>query len=1006
MITPVRNSRGNVMLQILAATAAMGISFYFLTNYVIGQKKQISKTVNAVSLRFALNSTMDYVIFGVRQKYCFTPDVLANDSKCDLSHDGSVERLIMSTDQKNFIKMMHAPVDGSKGVDFPGADYNNLGLNKIIRYLKISSLAAGHPLLSVMLKLKTVKDEITGQVVAVDGLKVEIFRDNSLYLPKAGREVYLRINLSLVDANKNVITVGKSALNLSSSVAIYPREVGSFALLVARDLHLDMPSDGTAETGDVIFHQFDSRQAVGGPGLTFLSPIFVNEDIYLPEVSTDDKATADTSKYAAVTFADRVVMGNGWIKTVSGKYEPRTAGAVKDRMWSDAINFGGFLKGIENDGALDSGLLVFGRVSKLASGAAVAPGVAPDTSLQKECTDLNLKKVDAQSYEKLSLGATLKKNSSSATKSSFAYRMFFDGMNSFNPQKITAGVTQNSWGTGTIKYDQDKWYTNVIFEVNVEFGKNKSATIKMPFESNVTLKPEIGSPQQLEKLQTNYNTAKTLAERAQVDLDALGSTLKTYNMQLAQKKNELSNEESKPELPVAVLPSPNPAATPNNKDVVVEASPSPTATPIVTPAASPSAPPLEYGDKRKFRDADKIVDLKMQISKLETKITHFKNADIYNQEQVLSTSQRKTDDEMKRLNDYRSLVSVQPEIYIYIDRIKSNQADIYVDVKNVNHLVTEDGTLGTPTVRLKAYDETYWKGMPVNGKENTKLAGYLNFKFNTDQTKLTAPLALSPTKSSEAMNLNADENDYDDLAQRCEAARNAATSQSFGGASWDINFSAGTRHSWNFAGDSAVGHDPANDYELRFTGTRASPPAFGVKSIVKKCVVDKNATIVTGFYACDEMVIEGKRALPLRIIGSFIVGKLFVDPSAYTAGITWSSIYHPQATRELRALGILKPSGLASCEMGSTTSPIWHPIPSVQELANRLSCNAISLRAKADPFRWTSVDPDCGMATDGATQSNTTCKRRLVRFYVVEQSREEGLDPAELAKVSAQLSEE
>lgn len=70
------NQSGNILLQILAATAVMSISFYFLSNFVIGQKKQISRTVNAVNLRFALNSTMDYVIFGVRQRYCFSDDGL------------------------------------------------------------------------------------------------------------------------------------------------------------------------------------------------------------------------------------------------------------------------------------------------------------------------------------------------------------------------------------------------------------------------------------------------------------------------------------------------------------------------------------------------------------------------------------------------------------------------------------------------------------------------------------------------------------------------------------------------------------------------------------------------------------------------------------------------------------------------------------------------------------------------------------------------------------------
>jgi hypothetical protein len=112
-----------------------------------------------------------------------------------------------------------------------------------------------------------------------------------------------------------------------------------------------------------------------------------------------------------------------------------------------------------------------------------------------------------------------------------------------------------------------------------------------------------------------------------------------------------------------------------------------------------------------------------------------------------------------------------------------------------------------------------------------------------------------------------------------------------------------------------------------------------------------------------------------------------IDNSALKAGINWSSIYHPQATQELRNAGILKAiSSGESTKCEKLSSPIWHPKPSIQETADRLACNVISLRGKADPFQWTAVDPDCGFLN--ATDVTPTCKRRIVRFFVVEQSRE------------------
>jgi hypothetical protein len=163
---------------------------------------------------------------------------------------------------------------------------------------------------------------------------------------------------------------------------------------------------------------------------------------------------------------------------------------------------------------------------------------------------------------------------------------------------------------------------------------------------------------------------------------------------------------------------------------------------------------------------------------------------------------------------------------------------------------------------------------------------------------------------------------------------------------------------------------------------------FQVRSIVGQCVIESTATFVTGFFACDSLEIRD-RTHPLRIIGTFIVGKMKIHPSAIKAGITWSSIYAPQATRELRGAQVLRSFSGRNCNLKSA-EPIWHPIPSVQEVSDRMGCNAISLRSKADPFQWTSVDPDCGVLP-GSTSSNTTCKRRLIRFFVVEQSRESAI---------------
>ena len=63
----------------------------------------------------------------------------------------------------------------------------------------------------------------------------------------------------------------------------------------------------------------------------------------------------------------------------------------------------------------------------------------------------------------------------------------------------------------------------------------------------------------------------------------------------------------------------------------------------------------------------------------------------------------------------------------------------------------------------------------------------------------------------------------------------------------------------------------------------------------------------------------------------------------------------------------------------------------VKENEKRYYCNVGSLRALADPFQWTAVDPDCGVITIGATTTATTmCKKEMRNFFVIEHTRTGG----------------
>lgn len=943
MLKSVRTSAGNVILQILVATAVMGTSFYFLTNYVIGQKEQVGKTANLVNLRFALNSTMDYVIFGVRQKYCFTnDDMLLNDTpdKCNLSHSGSIERLIMSAEQENYIRNLV-----SSGQSVGPVDVNNISLPEIHRYIRISSASSNHPLFPVLQSLKVVRGD-DGKPIVVDGISVDAYRDDDPKLPRAGREVYLRVVVALkTKKDGSPIVLGRTNLTLATQLVVYPREVGSFALLVPRDLHLDSTWDAGMSPGDISLHKFSSRAEVGdSTGLVFQSPVFVNRNIHIPVDTSSAGTSLNNINYSAVTFADRVYLGNGWIMSNGSLYSPSSAGGMTDRYWADARTFGGFLKGIENDGGLDKGLDVF----KNGPGS-TSSSLFNSLTLMKQCIEHTQMLSSKDNLYKSELGAWL----NATDNQNFDYRFFLSRGNEFVRQWNSLIVNKSYWSGGKVDIDSDmvtKGGAVAKFRLDVA---DKYVEVQLPYSGTVKLTVPVGSAAYKLSLENSVKSAQSTYDLETAKYDTLVKALSDARANLKDAQADLDKELAKP----------------------------------IEPAKDPD-PKVDYQDPAKVAALEaKVASIKKQISDLE-------NNKIPAQQSVVNTATKNLDLAKSNLSYYLDLVSNPPVVQITTSRVVNKKGytspdklDVSVDVNNAKAFVNSKGELVAPVLGIQAYDGSYYKSYSITDPPNGNLLSYLNFSFDASKTKLVAPYNVSRSPGGSAINLVDSGVDYGNLQAECEAARNAQVSQSFGGAGWSTDFSGGTRASWNFAGGTTAGQDPVLA-QLILKDMHRSNATFQVRSIVGSCIIESSADFVTGFFTCDSLEIQ-ERTTPLRIIGTFIVGKMRIHPSAIKAGITWSSIYHPQATRELRAAKILKSYSGRDCNLKSS-DPIWHPIPSVEEVSDRMGCNSISLRSKADPFQWTAVDPDCGIPP-GSTSSNTSCKRRLIRFYVVEQSRESGI---------------
>jgi hypothetical protein len=240
--------------------------------------------------------------------------------------------------------------------------------------------------------------------------------------------------------------------------------------------------------------------------------------------------------------------------------------------------------------------------------------------------------------------------------------------------------------------------------------------------------------------------------------------------------------------------------------------------------------------------------------------------------------------------------------------------------------------------------------------------------------------------------------DWASLDAACMAAPDtaggAAFYASFPSANWGTSFATQAEHAWRFTTDDDFPDGYKAGTLLFNSGSNrlgtTPPPAFNIKSVVKDCVIQSSANFVTGFYVCETLTIS-PREEPLRIIGTFITGKLTIDPSAYAAGIRWSSIYHPQAPYELREakiLGKYKDGSFADCD-SAALPPLWSPNIGIKSALAHYLCNPVSLRT-ADPFRWTMVDPDCGIEPS-VDKFKVACKSQPRRFLIKEISRTKGM---------------
>ncbi|KHD88321.1 MAG: hypothetical protein OM95_09235 [Bdellovibrio sp. ArHS] len=904
-----QNNKGSAFVQALLAVGIVGVMLYFLSPQVIKHRQQVTKTASIITARLALHSMMDFTLFGIKQRWCFSkdwmPEKCGDSMTAVLAHPRSIERMLMKAETVNFLRLA--------GVANP----DKAPLYSFGETISLKSFSALHPVYKIVSELKGYKTE---------AVRIEITRDSRGIIPEYGRELYLIVKISLLDGVGKPLQVGGSELTTTSKVGVYPREVGSFALLVAGDLHLDKENrSGVPEAkGDAALKQFPSRNdRVKYPGLIFESPVFVNGAVRLPEapdVETDEKGL-DTI-YTPVTFKDKLVLGEGPILRQNVEFQPRTAGSSTDQFWANIRQFGGFQKGVELDGTRDLGL-------DFLSGAQTS-GQTVDPSDLKKCVEYNLSKYDLKSTLNSELRGQILQN----TGSKHQYRLGLTDKNRFNPQ--TGEVDSPSVIKGFLNaWNLDK-KESAVAKFRMNFGDSVIVTGEIPDNGTVTLEPKID-------LSGLKNTIKRNLADAQLAKDRYEQDLREIENALARAKQDLDQAED------------------------------------------------QLREARDKKDRDRIARLEDRINDIERQIREIERAKENKKNDIARAEEQVTMYE-RQLAAVESKQGIQPKVRIAVKYPKdpnnpntdavgnASFRDLEVTFENEEMLVDSNGNPLSLNMRLEAYDVSYFKKYSLRPWSSNNVG---TLQFNREGGAIKGSQYLTDKDGRYRGDLPT-ENAYKNYDLICKTPENSA----FGLSDWGLSFAPNSRFSWAFTDKYEDRTDIILDGNNSYRSSGYSKVDFIVKSVARRCIIKSTANFVTGFFTCEKLVIE-PRSSELRIIGSFIVTNgIEIDDTAYDAGIRWSTIYHPMATYELRQAHVLKGVNGQDC---STIAryPVWHPYPSMLNVANLYRCNSIVLRSKADPFRWTSVDPDCGLSS--STGTATTCKNRLVHFYVLEISRESGI---------------
>ncbi|MBI3534609.1 MAG: hypothetical protein HY072_03875, partial [Deltaproteobacteria bacterium] len=195
------------------------------------------------------------------------------------------------------------------------------------------NMASAHP-------LRAIFKNIPQKIVSIKFILDRISDPNR---PTSGQEAFVKIQvLATVSSTLN------TQISTTSFLGLYPRELNTFALILRGDILLNTDDFSSHAPNSVRFPLFASK-AEAGKGIIFLSPVFTNHSLYLP----DTKDPTDT-RYNNITFGDKLVLA-GSIFQNGEIFKPATLGHPSEQYFVQQTRFRGLLRGVDLDRIPDMG---------------------------------------------------------------------------------------------------------------------------------------------------------------------------------------------------------------------------------------------------------------------------------------------------------------------------------------------------------------------------------------------------------------------------------------------------------------------------------------------------------------------------------------------------------------------------------------------------------------------------------------------------------------------------